>query len=165
MVAHPRTLGVVIVMIVAVASCSSAGPPPTPFEATPAGAAPSVAPASSAPPVATPSSRPAAGTSTPASSPVAAASATSAGCAGPCTVQLWERSYSPSVIHVKAGGAVTWINHSCPGCTITFTSLGVDSGATAVGDTFTQTFNTPGQYVFHCELDPEEMVGIVAVTP
>jgi plastocyanin len=76
---------------------------------------------------------------------------------------MWDRAYSPSVLHVKAGGTVIWTNHSCPGCTVTFTSLGVDSGATAVGDTFKQTFTKPGEYIFHCELDPEEMIGIVDV--
>ena len=153
MVAVLRALGLGLVMVGALAACSSASSSPTRVQESPLPAAPSVAPAS----VALPAPTPAPATPAPTPAPTAAT------CASPCSVLLWERAYSPSVLTVKAGSEVRWTNHSCPGCTVTFTSLGVDSGATAVGDTFTHTFNKPGQYVFHCELDPEEMVGIVTV--
>ena len=74
-----------------------------------------------------------------------------------------EQAYLNNLPTVKVGSEVVWTNRSCPGCTVTFTGLGVNSGPTAVGDTFKHTFSVPGQYIFHCQLDPE-MTGLLDVT-
>jgi plastocyanin len=161
MVARQRGLGLGLVMVVVIAACSGTSSGPTPLRPSPVVAASNAAPGSVAPPGATPALAPQ-GSATPVAPPTSAAVAS---CASPCSVLMWERAYSPSVVTVRAGSQVTWTNHACPGCTVTFASLGVDSGSTAVGDTFTQTFTKPGSYVFHCELDPQEMVGIVKVVP
>ena len=82
----------------------------------------------------------------------------------PCSVVLVERAYLNNLPTVTVGSEVIWTNRSCPRCTVTFTGLGVDSGPMAIGATFKHTFSVAGRYIFHCELDPEEMVGIVEVT-
>ena len=153
--------GLVLVAVVALAACSSAGVGPTPVHESLVTAVPSVASASIAlatrAPTPAPTAAPATATPTPAPTPAI--------CANPCLVVLLERAYLPSILNVKVGTEVVWTNTSCLyGCTVTFTGYRVDSGPMAVGATFKHTFGAAGFYVFHCKLDPAVMKGTITVT-
>jgi hypothetical protein len=158
MVARKCAQSLVMVAVVALAACSSASSSPTPVHESPVAAAPGVVPASIALPAPTPTQVP-----TPVI-PTATPSPSLDICASPCSVALLERAYQPSIVTVKVGSEVIWTNRSCPGCTVTFTALGVNSGPTAIGDTFKHTFSVAGEYIFHCLLDPQEMTGMIEVT-
>jgi plastocyanin len=87
-------------------------------------------------------------------------------CANPCAVAMVDRLYKPKRLTINVGTEVIWTNVACEGgCTVTFEpEVGLDSGHMAIGATFTHTFNTPGIFRFHCQLDPAEMVGYLTVT-
>lgn len=66
---------------------------------------------------------------------------------------------------VKVGTEVTWTSACFTPCTITFTTIPVDSGNMAKGGTFSHTFTEPGSYPYYCQFDPTEMKGTIIVTP
>ena len=66
---------------------------------------------------------------------------------------------------VKVGTEVVWTSACVGPCTITFTTIPVDSGTMVNGGTFSHTFTDPGSYPYHCEFDPVEMQGTIIVTP
>ncbi len=72
--------------------------------------------------------------------------------------------YAPASFPVKAGTAVTWVNHD--GTTHTVTSKGsslFDSGNIPTGGTYSYPFSQPGTYEYYCTLHPW-MTGTVVVT-
>ena len=87
------------------------------------------------------------------------------GVAGSPLVAIRDFSFQASDVHVKAGGSVTWVNCE-PAGTTSHTSTsdqGVwQSPLLAPGETFTQTFVTPGVFPYHCTPHPF-MTGRVTV--
>jgi plastocyanin len=71
-------------------------------------------------------------------------------------------AFGPSEVRVRAGERVTWIN--CDEDAHTSTADGGDwrSPLLSPGDAFTQTFETLGEFAYHCEPHPF-MVGQVVV--
>jgi plastocyanin len=72
-------------------------------------------------------------------------------------------AYRPSTIKITVGTEVIWTNANCPGCTVTFPGLGLDSGHMVNRATFKHTFTSVGTFMYHCLKNPE-MVGTVNVT-
>jgi plastocyanin len=78
--------------------------------------------------------------------PAAEASASSV------TVEIAGLAFSPAVVTIPVGGSITWVNtDSAP-----HTATGLDrdvlqSGTLNQGESFTQTFDTPGTYEYFCE--------------
>ena len=75
--------------------------------------------------------------------------------------------YIPETVTVPAGSSVAWTNqdnapHTSTGIGDAVSAL--DSGAIVFGQTFTQTFDTPGTYPYYCVYHPN-MLGTVVVTP
>jgi plastocyanin len=83
------------------------------------------------------------------------------------TLTITELAFTPAEFTIPAGGAVTW-NHMQDGVrhTITADTAGqFDSGALTAGQSFSFTFNTPGEYAYHCAIHPARMRGVVKVVP
>jgi plastocyanin len=65
---------------------------------------------------------------------------------------------------VKAGTTVTWTSECYGPCTITFSTIPVNSGTMNRHDTFSHTFSEPGSFPYHCDFDPADMQGTIIVT-
>ena len=79
------------------------------------------------------------------------------GVAGSTLIAIRGFSFQANDVHVKAGGSVTWVNCE-PAGTPSHTSTS-DQGLwqsplLAPGETFTQTFDTPGVFPYHCTPHP-----------
>ncbi|MGQ0632244.1 MAG: cupredoxin domain-containing protein [Sporichthyaceae bacterium] len=69
-----------------------------------------------------------------------------------------------SVLTIKLGESITWLNNDAAPHTVTTTTAPVafDSGVFEQGQRFTYKFTTPGTYDFYCAVHPE-MIGQVVV--
>lgn len=121
---HFATVGVVFCLVVSTACAPPASPPPTPTP-TPG-------------PTATP---------TPIPGPLGA------------EVSMQGVTYSPSTVTIKQGESVRWTNIETQPVVHTVTSgrpedanagSVFDSGLISQGQSFTFTFNTPGDYIYFC---------------
>ena len=69
-------------------------------------------------------------------------------------ISVQEFKFAPAVLNVRVGTTVTWTNHDEETHTVTaaggtFASAGLESG-----ESFAQTFATPGTYTYFCSLHP-----------
>lgn len=72
--------------------------------------------------------------------------------------------FSPSEVDVPVGTTVVWTNATAIAHTVTGDSLAFeDSGPLDPGDSFQQTFTSPGTYTYRCGPHPD-MVGTITVT-
>ena len=78
-------------------------------------------------------------------------------------VEITGFAYNPGTITIQAGESVTWTNMDAAPHTVTAQDRdALQSGTLNQGDTFTQTFDTPGTYEYFCEFHPN-MMGVVVV--
>jgi plastocyanin len=68
-------------------------------------------------------------------------------------ITIFDYGYDPAVITITAGSIVTWTNStpSTPHTSTSDTSVW-DSGVIGPGGVFTQTFDAPGSYNYHCAI-------------
>jgi plastocyanin len=93
---------------------------------------------------------------TPAASPEAAAS-------GEAMVEISEFAYGPATVTIPAGGSITWTNLDSAPHTATAQDREIlQSGTLQQGESFTQTFDTPGTYEYFCEFHAD-MSGTIIV--
>ncbi len=71
-------------------------------------------------------------------------------------------AYSPSTVTVNVGDSVTWTNNDQMPHTATADDDSWDTDTLNEGDTGAVTFDTAGEYAYHCEVHPE-MTGTVVV--
>ena len=72
-------------------------------------------------------------------------------------VAIRDFTFYPATIRVRAGTTVTWVDCEPEGTaahTSTSDTRVWDSGSLTTGDTYSQTFNQPGQFPYHCEPHP-----------
>jgi plastocyanin len=83
---------------------------------------------------------------------------------GSTLVIISEFAFQTQNVTVPAGNSVTWVNCETSGTAHTSTSDQDvwSSPLLAPGDAFTQTFDTPGVYPYHCDPHPF-MTGTVTV--
>ena len=82
---------------------------------------------------------------------------------GVTQVRMEDFAFSPANIVVDAGTTVTWTNDDSVGHTVTSDDGDeLDSPLIGQGDTYRQTFETPGEYSYHCTPHPN-MQGRVTV--
>jgi plastocyanin len=83
------------------------------------------------------------------------------------TIEISEYQFSPETVTVKAGQAVVWKNMGNVAHTVTETSTPRTFGSADInpGQTFTQTFGTPGTYAYVCSIHPDRMHGTIVVQP
>ena len=72
-------------------------------------------------------------------------------------------AFGPQAVTIKAGTTVTWTQQDEDSHTVTADDNSFTSQPLGNGQTFTQTFVTPGTYAYHCSIHPF-MHGTVVVT-
>ena len=77
-------------------------------------------------------------------------------------VAIAEFAFSPTLVQVDAGTAVTWDNVDPTAHTVTALKGEFDSGTMESGDSFKHTFTKPGTYQYRCNIHPT-MKGTVKV--
>jgi plastocyanin len=86
---------------------------------------------------------------------------------GKVTITITHMEYQPSVIVVKAGTTITWINHDSVAHTVTQgqnaapSSNGFNSGLLPTGKAWSYTFNKTGTYLYTCEVHPSMNARII----
>jgi plastocyanin len=79
------------------------------------------------------------------------------------TVEIAGFAYSPDVVTIPVGGSITWVNADSAPHTATAMDRDVlQSGTLNQGESFTQTFDTPGTYEYFCEFHAN-MKGTIVV--
>lgn len=82
---------------------------------------------------------------------------------GVTQVRIEDFAFAPANIVVEAGTTVTWTNYDDIGHTVTSDEGdALDSPLLDDGKTFSRTFDTPGEYAYHCTPHPN-MKGLVTV--
>ncbi|MDF3043480.1 MAG: hypothetical protein K0Q71_6186 [Thermomicrobiales bacterium] len=79
------------------------------------------------------------------------------------TVQVVDFAFEPGTLTVPAGATVTWTNAGRRPHTVTADDGSFDSGRLDPGEQFSQTFDQPGTFAYHCGFHPE-MQGEIVVT-
>ena len=80
----------------------------------------------------------------------------------PVSLDIRDSKYVPSTLTVPAGTTVRWINRDEETHTVTSHTERFKSGGLNLGDEYTYTFTTPGEYTYTCALH-EFMQGIIVV--
>ncbi len=84
---------------------------------------------------------------------------------GVTEVRLDDFAFAPANIVIDVGTTVTWTNYDSVGHTVTSDEGGeLESGLLSKTQTFRHTFDTPGEYYYHCE-PHSNMHGLVTVRP
>lgn len=78
-------------------------------------------------------------------------------------ISVVDFSFEPGTVSVPAGATVTWTNNGSRPHTVTADDGSFDSGRLDPGEQFSQTFDQPGSFTYHCGFHPE-MQGEVVVT-
>lgn len=76
-------------------------------------------------------------------------------------IEVVDNSFSPETVEVAAGDTIRWTHEGQAAHTVTFED-GPDSGTIDSGDTFSHTFDEPGEYAYVCSIHPG-MEGTVVV--
>ncbi len=97
--------------------------------------------------------------STPASTPAATTAAPASSGGSTVQVSMKNIAFNPGTVTVAKGGTVVWTNDDSVNHDVTKTSgPGPDfksgTGNLAGGDTYKQTFDTPGTIVYRCTIHP-----------
>jgi plastocyanin len=83
-------------------------------------------------------------------------------------VSIVDTAFSPAEITVTPGATVTWTNEGSLPHTVTADGGLFDSGTLEPGDTFSHTFEEPGEYPYYCQFHGGEggqgMSGVVIVS-
>ena len=73
-----------------------------------------------------------------------------------------DQSFDPPQISVPTGGIVSWTNDDSIQHTVTSDEGLFDAGPISPGDTFENTFDSAGEFGYHCAIHPF-MTGVVIV--
>jgi len=96
------------------------------------------------------------------STPAASSDTSGEAAAGESAVEIANFAFSPDSVEVAAGSTVTWTNNDSTAHTVTADDGSFDSGNLDSGATFSQKFDTPGTYTYHCAIHPN-MTGTITV--
>lgn len=79
-----------------------------------------------------------------------------ANAAGATVVAIQSVAFTPTTVHVKAGGAVVWVN--CEPTPISHTSTsdaaGWNSGNLTQNQSYSRVFPVAGSFAYHCDVHP-----------
>ena len=71
------------------------------------------------------------------------------------TIDISDFAFTPGVITIKKGDTITWINQDAASHTITSDDGSeLDSSSLPQGGSYSHTFNTAGEYSYHCKIHP-----------
>jgi plastocyanin len=80
-------------------------------------------------------------------------------------VSVVDFAFEPGTVSVPAGATVTWTNSGSRPHTVTADDGSFDSGRLDPGEQFSQTFDQPGTFTYHCGFHPEMQGSIVVTEP
>src|SRR5215213_9794642 len=72
-------------------------------------------------------------------------------------------AFEPGTLSVPVGATVTWTNTGSRPHTVTADDGSFDSGRLDPGEQFSQTFDQPGTYTYHCGFHPDMQGSIVVM--
>jgi plastocyanin len=78
-------------------------------------------------------------------------------------VAIIDFAFQPAAVFVHAGDTVSWSNNGQADHTVTDNAGAFDSGVLSPGGEYSETFDTPGVYSYHCEIH-DNMRGTLVVT-
>ena len=84
--------------------------------------------------------------------------------AAPAVVEIHDMKFNPAILTVSAGTKVTWVNEDNSPHTVTDRGKVFRSSALDTKDSFSYTFDAPGEFTYFCTLHPM-MVGRIVVKP
>jgi amicyanin len=77
-------------------------------------------------------------------------------------IQIKNFAFTPATLTIKAGDTVTWTNKDSMAHTVTSDSGSeLDSSSLVQGASYSHTFNTPGEYDYHCAVHPSMTAKII----
>ncbi len=79
------------------------------------------------------------------------------------SVDIADFAFSTGPLEIAAGTTVTWTNQDDVPHTATADDESFDSGRLENGASFSQTFDSPGTYPYHCDFHPN-MTGTIVIT-
>jgi plastocyanin len=79
------------------------------------------------------------------------------------TITIQNSSFNPSMLTIKAGTTVTWINKANGTMDVTSDSGTFSSGNLSTGQSFNYTFSNTGTFPYHSSINPS-MTGQILVT-
>ena len=119
--------------------------------------------AAAAPAPATDTPAPAPATEEPTAEPAAAPAETEAPAAADVPVDIRDFAFGPNAVEISVGDTVTWTNQDQVPHTATAEQRDVlQSGAISPGSSFSQVFDTAGEFAYFCEFHPN-MTGTIVV--
>jgi plastocyanin len=74
-------------------------------------------------------------------------------------------AYQMATIQVRVGTTVTWTNQDNVPHSITFKNGMKDSGLLYQGQSFSDTFSTPGTYQYYCTVHPYMVATVTVIAP
>ncbi len=80
----------------------------------------------------------------------------------PVTVEIRDMKYAPETLVIPTGTKVTWINRDDAPHTVTDRGRKFASAALDTGDSYSYTFESPGEFTYFCTIH-QFMVGKVVV--
>src|SRR5215218_4904007 len=80
-------------------------------------------------------------------------------------VSVVDFAFEPGTLSVPAGATVTWTNAGSRPHTVTADDGSFDSGRLDPGEQFSQTFDQPGTFTYHCGFHSEMQGSIVVAEP
>src|SRR5215204_3550927 len=78
-------------------------------------------------------------------------------------VSVVDFAFEPGTVSVPVGATVTWTNTGTRPHTVTADDGSFDSGRLDPGEQFSQTFDQPGTFTYHCGFHPEMQGSIVVI--
>ncbi|HEX2281374.1 MAG TPA: cupredoxin family copper-binding protein [Thermomicrobiales bacterium] len=78
-------------------------------------------------------------------------------------ISVVDFAFEPATVSIPAGVTVIWTNNGSRPHTVTADDGSFDSGRLDPGEQFSQTFDQPGTFTYHCGFHPE-MLGSIVVT-
>ncbi len=95
-----------------------------------------------------------------AQAPQMASATAPAGVANSVTIREKDFAFVPTIVTVKAGTTVVWVNDDPAKHTVTADDDSFDSGDQNLGNTFSHTFTEPGTYPYYCRFHGDIGVGM-----
>jgi plastocyanin len=80
-------------------------------------------------------------------------------------ISVVDFAFEPGTVSVPVGATVTWTNTGSRPHTVTADDGSFDSGRLDPGEQFSQTFDQPGTFTYHCGFHPEMQGSIVVTEP
>jgi plastocyanin len=97
-------------------------------------------------------------------SPAALAADSAPGAGAPTVVEIRNMKFNPVTLTIAAGTKVIWVNEDNSPHTVTDKGKVFRSAALDTKDSFSYTFEAPGEFTYYCTIHPM-MVGKIVVKP